>query len=124
MIEPESSGDRSVNKGTICGVVIRTIKNEKKPINVSVTAAMAAIRAAPSDLTNWKKACTGSRPNLVAPITRRYPARFAQFMVSVRLIPANRKSAQCAGRQGEFLKPGRANENAGGDRRRRAETKR
>ena len=59
MIEPESSADRSVNNGTICGVVMRIIRNEKKPISASVTAAMAAMRAAPSDFTNWKKACTG-----------------------------------------------------------------
>ena len=58
----ESSIDRSVNNGTICGVVIRIIRKEKKPISASVTAAMAAIRAAPSDFTKSKKPCTGFRP--------------------------------------------------------------
>ena len=66
MIEAESSTDRSVNNGTICGVVIRIIRNEKKPISASVTAAIAAIRAAPSDFTKSKKPCTGFRPNLAA----------------------------------------------------------
>src|SRR5262245_16868801 len=62
------------------------MRNEKKPIRASVTAAIAAIRAAPSDFTKSKNPCT------VCP-TRRgaqcapYPARFAQFKVSVRLIP-------------------------------------
>ena len=59
MIDALSSTERSVNNGTICGVVIRIIRNEKKPIRVSVTAAMAAIRAAPSDFTKSKKPCTG-----------------------------------------------------------------
>ena len=56
----ESSIDRSVNNGTICGVVMRIIRKEKKPISASVTAAIAAIRAAPSDFTKSKKPCTGS----------------------------------------------------------------
>ena len=64
MIAAESSTDRSVNSGTICGVVMRIIRNEKKPISVSVTAAIAAIRAAPSDFTKLKKPCTGFRPNV------------------------------------------------------------
>ncbi len=59
MIEALSSTDRSVNNGTICGVVIWIIRNEKKPIRASVTAAIAAIRAAPSDFTKSKKPCTG-----------------------------------------------------------------
>jgi hypothetical protein len=67
---------------------MRIIKNEKKPINVNVTAAIAAIRAAPSDLTKFKKPCTGFRPNLATRYAP-YPARFAQFMVSVRLIHPN-----------------------------------
>jgi hypothetical protein len=58
-IEAESSIDRSVNSGTICGAVIRIMTNEKKPISVSVTAAIAANRAAPSDFTKSKKPCTG-----------------------------------------------------------------
>ena len=61
-IAAESSSDRSVNNGTICGVVIRIIRKAKKPISASVTAAMAAIRAAPSDLTKSTKPCTGFVP--------------------------------------------------------------
>jgi hypothetical protein len=34
-----------VNNGTICGVVIWIITNEKKATRASVTAAIAAIRA-------------------------------------------------------------------------------
>ena len=81
----ESSSDMSVNSGTISGVVMWIIRKEKKPISASVTAAMAASRAAPSDFTKSKKACTGSsHPS--APIEKApYPARFAQFMVSVGL---------------------------------------
>ena len=67
MIEALSSTERSVNNGTICGVVISTIRNEKKPIRASVTAAIAAIRAAPSDFTKSKKPCTG----LSYPLRRR-----------------------------------------------------
>ena len=52
-----SSTARSVNNGTICGVVMRIIRNEKKPTSASVTAAIAAIRAAPSDFTKLKKPC-------------------------------------------------------------------
>ena len=70
MIEALSSSDRSVNNGTICGVVMRTIRNEKKPTSASVTAAMAAIRAAPSDFTKSKKPCTGFRPNLGRDVRR------------------------------------------------------
>ena len=62
MIALESSSDRSVNNGAICGVVIWIIKNEKKPMSASVTAAIAAIRAAPSDFTKLKKPCTGFLP--------------------------------------------------------------
>ena len=62
MIDALSSTERSVNNGTICGVVIWIIRNEKKPIRVSVTAAIAAIRAAPSDFTKSKKPCTGFCP--------------------------------------------------------------
>jgi hypothetical protein len=59
IIALESSTDRSVNNGTMVGVVIWTIRNEKNPISASVTAAMAANRAAPSDFTKSKKPCTG-----------------------------------------------------------------
>ena len=61
-IAAESSSDRSVNSGTICGAVTRMIRKEKKPISASVTAAIAAIRAAPSDFTKSKKPCTGFVP--------------------------------------------------------------
>src|SRR5581483_1781652 len=86
MIDALSSTDRSVNNGTICGVVICTIRKEKKPIRASVTAAIAAIRAAPSDLMKSKKPCTGLSYPQLAPDLAPYPARFAQFKVSVRLI--------------------------------------
>jgi hypothetical protein len=77
-----------VNNGTICGVVIRIIKKEKKPIRASVTAAMAAIRAAPNDFTKSKKPCTGFILPAGGAKHAPHPARFAQFKVSTRLIPA------------------------------------
>ena len=86
MIDALSSTERSVNNGTICGVVIWIIRNEKKPIRASVTAAIAAIRAAPSDFTKSKKPCTGFVPPAGAPKRAPHPARFAQFKVSVGLI--------------------------------------
>jgi hypothetical protein len=51
-----------VNSGAICGVVIHTMRSEKKLMSESVTAAMAAMRAAPSDFTKSKKPCTGFLP--------------------------------------------------------------
>ena len=54
----ESSTDRSVNNGTMVGDVIWIIRKAKKPMSASVTAAIAAIRAAPSDFTKSKKPCT------------------------------------------------------------------
>jgi len=60
MMDALSSTDRSVNSGTICGVVIRIMRKEKKPTRAGVTAAIAAIRAAPSDFAKSKKPCTGS----------------------------------------------------------------
>src|SRR5262245_28353666 len=62
------------------------MRNEKKPIRASVTAAMAAIRAAPSDFTKSKKPCTAC-PTRRGAQRAPHPARFAQFKVSVRLIP-------------------------------------
>ena len=59
MMAEESSIDRSVNNGTICGVDMRTTRNEKKPTRARVTAAIAAMRAAPNDFTKSKKPCTG-----------------------------------------------------------------
>src|SRR5579884_2797831 len=84
MMEAESASERSVNKGTIGGAVMRTIRNAKKPISASVTAPMAARRAAPSDFTKFRKACTGLAPTRGQRVAR-HPARFAQCMVSVRL---------------------------------------
>src|SRR6476619_1571865 len=92
MIDALSSTERSVNNGTICGVVIWIIRNEKKPIRVSVTAAIAAIRAAPSDFTKSKKPCTGFCPTRRGAKRAPYPARFAQFKVRAGLIP----SGDCA----------------------------
>src|SRR6185437_2213564 len=86
MIDALSSTERSVNNGTICGVVIWIMRNEKKPIRASVTAAIAANRAAPSDFTKSKKPCTGLVLPAEAPLAP-HPARFAQFKVSVRLMP-------------------------------------
>jgi hypothetical protein len=40
------------------GVVARMMTNAKKPTSARVTATMAAIRAAPSDLRKSKKPCT------------------------------------------------------------------
>src|SRR6185437_4310245 len=85
MIDALSSTERSVNNGTICGVVIWIMRNEKKPIRANVTAAIAAIRAAPSDFTKSKKPCTGLVLPAEAPFAP-HPARFAQFKVSVRLM--------------------------------------
>ena len=82
MIDALSSTERSVNNGTICGVVIWIIRNEKKPIRASVTAAIAAIRAAPSDFTKSKKPCTG----LFLPADGRANARLTrQDLPSLRL---------------------------------------
>jgi hypothetical protein len=64
------------------------------------------MRAAPSDFTNWKKACTAFHPNLRALDRARYSARFAQFMVSVRLIPAT-ETCVMRGRQGNLFKRSR-----------------
>src|SRR5215470_4431885 len=66
-IAAESSNVRSVNSGVICGAVTRIMMKAKKPMSVTVTATMAAIRAAPNDLMNWTKSCTLSDP-LVLPL--------------------------------------------------------
>ena len=58
MIAAESSNVRSVNNGVICGAVTRRIRKAKKPTSATVTAAIAAIRAAPSDLNNSTNPCT------------------------------------------------------------------
>src|SRR3954451_20390399 len=79
-IADESSNERSVNSGVICGAVTRSIKMAKKPTSATVTAAMAAIRAAPSDLRNSVSPCTGPDP------VTSYPAIIARFMVTVRLM--------------------------------------
>ena len=105
MIDALSSGGRSVNNGTICGVVIWIIRNEKKPIRASVTAAIAAIRAAPSDFTKSKKPCTGFVLPALGAQHAPHSARFAQFKVSVRLMLAG-------GRQNNS-RSGLANKNAG-----------
>src|SRR5215467_6838002 len=86
MIDALSSTERSVNNGTICGVVIRIMRKEKKPIKASVTATIAAIRAAPNDFTKSKKPCTGVSYPAGGAKHAPHPARFAQFKVSARLI--------------------------------------
>jgi hypothetical protein len=54
--------------------------NAKKPMSATVTATMAAIRAAPKDRMNWMTSCTFA-------LTRAHShwARFARFMVTVWL---------------------------------------
>ena len=59
MIAEESSTDRSVNSGDICGAVARMIRNAKNAISARVTAPIAMIRVAPRVLKNDAKACTG-----------------------------------------------------------------
>ena len=61
----------------------------KKPIIAKVTAAMAAIRAAPKDRMNWMTSCTFA-------LTRAhsYWARFARFMVTVWLRSVRSRVAE------------------------------
>ena len=59
MIAEESSTERSVNSGDICGAVARTIRKAKNAISARVTAPIATIRVAPRVLKNETKACTG-----------------------------------------------------------------
>ncbi len=61
MVE-ESSSDRSVNSGVICGAVTRRMRKAKKPMSAMVTAPIAAMRGAPSVLTNSTRPCTESFP--------------------------------------------------------------
>jgi len=56
-----------VNSGVICGVVTRMMRKTKKPISAMVTAPMAAMRDAPSVLTNSTRPCTELHP--LAPAT-------------------------------------------------------
>ena len=58
----ESSTVRSVNSGVICGEVTRRMRKPKTPTSVTVTAAMAPSRAAPSVLKNPTNPCTGEPP--------------------------------------------------------------
>jgi len=59
MIADESSNDRSVNSGDICGAVARIIRKAKNAISARLTAPIAMIRVAPRVLKNETKACTG-----------------------------------------------------------------
>ena len=63
----ESSSDRSENSMVICGAVIRSISKAKNATSATVTAAIAAIRAAPSDLTNSTSPCTDPHPGSAQP---------------------------------------------------------
>src|ERR1700682_3987338 len=63
----ESSRVRSVNSGVICGAVTRRMRKPKKPTSATVTAHIAAIRAAPSDLRKSSNPCTGIRPDNIRP---------------------------------------------------------
>src|ERR1043166_7765499 len=58
----ESSTVRSVNSGVICGAVTRRMRKPNTPTSVTVTAAMALSRAAPSVLKNTSNPCTGEPP--------------------------------------------------------------
>jgi len=60
MMAAESSGVRSVNSVVICGAVTRMIRKAKNPMSAIVTAPIAMIRDAPSDLKNAMEACTGT----------------------------------------------------------------
>src|SRR5258708_15453942 len=66
-IAEESSKLRSVNRGVICGAVTRRMRKPKKATSATVTAHMAAIRAAPSDLRKSSNPCTGIRPGHIRP---------------------------------------------------------
>src|SRR5262245_27959871 len=79
-IDAESSKVRSVNRAVICGAVTRRIRNAKKPTSATVTAAIAAIRAAPSDLNNSNNPCTSW------PREHPHPARIACLVVTARLM--------------------------------------
>ena len=58
----KSSKVRSVNSGVIAGAVTRSIRKAKKPTSATVTAAIAASRAAPSDFKKPISACTARLP--------------------------------------------------------------
>src|ERR1019366_6329441 len=66
-IAVESWRLRSVNSGVICGAVTRRMRNPKKPTSATVTAHIAAIRAARSDLRKSSNPCTGIRPGNFRP---------------------------------------------------------
>ena len=62
MMAPESSSERSENSIVICGADIRMMMKAKKPISVTATATIAAIRAAPSDFKNSTSPFTDPDP--------------------------------------------------------------
>ena len=96
MIAEESSTDRSVNNGTICGVVICIIRNAEEADqrqrdrrhrrHTRRTQRLHKIE----ETLHWISYPAGGAKR--AP----HPARFAQFMVSVRLIPAGRARKKSA----------------------------
>src|ERR1044072_5820407 len=99
MIEELSSMGRSVKSGTICGVVTRTIKNEKNPASVSATAAIAARRPAPSEVKITKKGknvLTLFAPYRSQERRAQDGEKFRSFMVTVRLT-AERNATKNAG---------------------------
>ena len=78
---PESACERSLNSGVICGAVTRRMTKAKNPMSAAVTAAIAANRAAPSDLRKSKKPCNAP-PRVEHRVASRHPAIIARFMVS------------------------------------------
>ena len=72
MMALESSSDRSENSMVICGAVMRIIRMAKNATSATVTAAIAAIRAAPSDFTNSTSPCTAPDPG-IAPTRQELP---------------------------------------------------
>jgi hypothetical protein len=59
MMPDESSTERSVNSGVICGAVARTIRKAKNAISARLTTPIAIIRVGLMVLKNETKACTG-----------------------------------------------------------------
>ena len=58
MIAEESSTERSVNSGDICGAAARMMRNAKNAISPRVTNPIAMIRLSPRVLKNETKAGT------------------------------------------------------------------
>src|SRR5215467_132451 len=72
----------------------------KNPMSVTVTATMAAIRAAPNDLMNWTKSCTLPDP-LVLPLGKNCLVHgycLVKIVIAgVKIAIARRRSGRCSG---------------------------